>query len=111
MPLGMLLEEGDEGELAGAMVVGELLADGAAKAGGVRVGDVLRATTGVSMQMSYPTWQLMMGGVGQPKMQKILFSAQGQPFEQVMAAIASNAREQRGNGQVVLVLERPGESE
>ena len=49
----------------------------------------------------------MMGGVGQPKMQKILFGAQGEPFEKVMAAIGSNAREQQGNGQVVLVLERP----
>ena len=28
-------------------------------------------------------------------------------FEKVMAAIGSNAREQQGNGQVVLVLERP----
>ena len=61
----------------------------------------------MTMQMSYPTWQLMMGGVGQPKMQKILFGAQGEPFEKVMAAIGSNAREQQGNGQVVLVLERP----
>ena len=50
----------------------------------------------------------MMGGIGQPKLQKMLFATQDEPFEKVMAAIASNAREQQGNGQVVLVLERPG---
>lgn len=54
MPLGLLLEEEEEG----AMVVAELLDEGCAKAGGVQVGDMLRATTGVSMQMSYPTWQV-----------------------------------------------------
>ena len=58
--------------------------------------------------MTDPTWQLMMGGIGQPKLQKMLFATQDEPFEKVMAAIASNAREQQGNGQVVLVLERPG---
>ena len=46
MPLGMLLEE----EEAVGMVVGELLDESAAKAGGVQVGDVLRATTALSMQ-------------------------------------------------------------
>ena len=108
MPLGMLLEESEDDDGSkGAMVVAELIDEGSAKAGGVMVGDLLRATTAMTMRMSYPTWQLMMGGVGQPKMQKILFGAQGEPFEKVMAAIGSNAREQQGNGQVVLVLERP----
>lgn len=49
----------------------------------------------------------MMGGIGQPKLQKVLVPTQGEPFETVMAALASNAREQRGNGQVVVLLERP----
>ena len=49
----------------------------------------------------------MMGGVGQPRLQKILFNARGQAFEEVMAALGSNTREQRGTGQVALVLERP----
>ena len=110
MPLGMLLEEEETGALSGAMVVGECLEEGSAQAGGVREGDVLRATTACSMQMSYPTWQLMMGGVGQPRLQKILFAAQDEPFEKVMAAIASNMREQQGNGQVVLLLERPSDA-
>ena len=108
LPLGMLLEQEEgEGPTAGAMVVGELLDDGSARAGGVLVGDLLRATTAVSMQMSYPTWQLMMGGVGRPQLQKILFPTASEPFEKVMAALGSNSREQQGNGQVVLLIERP----
>ena len=60
MPLGMLIEEAEEGEAAaGNPVVGELLEDSSAAAGGVAEGDVIRATTGVIMGMSYPTWQLM----------------------------------------------------
>ena len=109
MPLGMLLEEETEGDLRGSMVVAELLEDGSAKAGGVAVGDVLRATTAMTMQMSYPTWQLMMGGVGQPRLQKVLLPTDKEPFEAVMGGIASNARERQGNGQLVLVLERPAQ--
>ena len=46
----------------------ELLDDGgSAKGGGVEVGDVLRATTAVTMGMSYPAWQLMLGGCAQPR--------------------------------------------
>ena len=107
MPLGMLIEEAEEGEAAaGNPVVGELLDDSSAAAGGVAEGDVIRATTGVIMGMSYPTWQLMMGGVGKPSLQKVLMPTSGEPFEKTMAAIGSNAQAQQGNGQVVLVLER-----
>ena len=60
---------------------------------------------------SYPTWQLMLGGVGQPKLQKVLLGTQDEPFEKIMAALASNAREQQGNGQVILLLERPAADE
>jgi hypothetical protein len=102
MPLAMLLEENDDA----AVEVLELLDGGSAREGGVREGDLLRATTAVTMAMSYPTWQLMMGGVGKPSLQKVLFSTQGEPFEKVMAAIASNSREQQGNGQAVLFIER-----
>ena len=114
MPLGMLLEE-DATTMPGAegtssmplLVVAELLEDGSARKGGVQVGDLIRATTAVTMAMSYPTWNLIAGGIGRPKLQKILFSTQNEPFEKVMAALGSNAREQQGNGQVVLMLERP----
>ena len=103
MPLGLLLEE----EAASDVRVIELLDGGSAAAGGVRVGDALRGMTAVTMGMSYPTWQLMLGGVGTPKLQKMLIPVDAKlPFEQVMAALGSNAREAQGNGQVVLLLER-----
>tara|TARA_B100000780_G_scaffold228302_1_gene167668 strand:- start:93 stop:218 length:126 start_codon:yes stop_codon:yes gene_type:complete len=38
------------------------------------------------MGMSYPTWQLVLGGGGTPKMQKMLIPLDAKlPFEQVMA--------------------------
>ena len=47
------------------------------------------------------------GGGGTPALQKALMPTKGQPFEQVMAAIGSNSRDERGNGQIVLLVERP----
>ena len=103
LPLGLLLEE----EAPNVVRVIELLDGGSASAGGVRVGDALRGMTAVTMGMSYPTWQLMLGGVGTPKLQKMLIPVDAKlPFEQVMAALGSNAREAQGNGQVILLLER-----
>ena len=118
MPLGMLLEETDvpphnklqdeavSVKPARAVVVAELLEGSSAAAGGVKEGDLIRATTAVKMAMSYPTWQLMMGGIGKPTLQKVLFPIEGQDFEAVMAALASNSKQQQGNGQVVLFIER-----
>ena len=51
----------------------------------------LRTRAGLAlnrMGMSYPTWQLMLGGVGTPKMQKMLIPVDAKlPFEQVMAVM------------------------
>jgi len=117
MPLGLLLEEEPNPDpspnMPNVVRVVELLDGGSAAGGGVRVGDVLRGTTAVTMGMSYPTWQLMLGGVGTPKMQKQLLPVDAKlPFEQLMAALASNAKEggAPGNGQVVLLLERRQDS-
>ena len=52
----------------------------------------------------------MLGGVGTPKMQKQLLPVDAKlPFEQLIAALASNANEggASGNGQVVLLLSVP----
>ena len=88
--------------------VAELLDGGSALAGGVKVGDLVRGMTFVTMGMSYPTWQVALGGIGRPTMQKQLMPTRGQTFETVMAAIGSNSREDgnKGNGQIVLLLER-----
>ena len=80
MPLGMLLEEITLPPAAGAdaaangtvaVAVAELFDEGSAISGGVRLGDLVRATTAVTMAMSYPAWQLMLGGVGKPSLQKV----------------------------------------
>ncbi|KAL3925349.1 MAG: hypothetical protein SGPRY_003668 [Prymnesium sp.] len=107
LPLGMLLEEVSlEGQTRPGAAVVELFDVGSAITSGVCKGDVVRATTACKMGMATPTWQLMLGGIGRPTMQKILYVTDGQPFETVLAAISSNSREQQGNGQIVLLLER-----
>ena len=45
--------------------------EGSARNGGVMEGDMLRACTAVKMAMSYPTWNLLLGGVGKPQLQKV----------------------------------------
>jgi len=112
MPLGMVLEEHAPvpSKAVVAPLVTELLEGGSALEGGVRVGDLLRATTYMTMGYKYETWKMMLGGGGTPALQKALMPTDNQPFEQVLAAIASNSRNERGNGQIVLLVERPAQS-
>ena len=77
-------------------------------AGRAQVGDLVRATTYVTMGMSYPAWQLMLDGVGKPTLLKSVLAAEKASFETVLAAIGSNGQEAQGNGQVVLFVERGG---
>lgn len=109
LPLGMVLEEDAPvpSKAVVAPIVMELLDGGSARDGGVLVGDLLRATTYVTMGYKYETWKMMLGGGGTPALQKSLMPTSNQPFEQVMAAIASNSQQERGNGQIVLMIERP----
>ena len=51
-------------------------------------------------------WQLMLGGVGQPSLQKLLVPTDAEPFDVILSAITSNSRERQGNGQCILLLER-----
>jgi len=109
LPLGMLLEEDEtrEDNANPKIVVAELLEGGSARVGGLEVGDLLRATTAMSMAMSYPTWNLLLGGIGRPKFQKVLLETAGEPFEKIMQALGSNSVNAGGNGQVILFVERP----
>lgn len=115
MPLGLLLEETAPGRFEAV----ETVPEGGAY-GKVQPGDILRATTCVRMAMSYPAWQVMLGGVGRPTAQKKLLQLSpaadqsGGPaggavsFEEMMAAIQSNSQNSPGgNGQVILLVERP----
>lgn len=113
MPLGMVLEEDAPvpSKAVAAPVVVDLLEEGTARVGGIRLGDVVRATTYMTMGVRYETWQLMLGGGGTPALQKALMPTANQDFEQVLLAIASNSRTERGNGQIVLLVERPAARE
>jgi hypothetical protein len=104
LPLGILLGESEE--IPGAVVVDEVAPSSNGAQAGLRVGDLVRACTACRMEMVQPTWQLMVGGIGQPKTVRFMYSIDPKkPFEEVMEAIASNRMdpEQRS---VLLVVER-----
>lgn len=103
LPLGLIL--GEHERIPGATAVDETVPDGNGHVAGVREGDILRAVTACQVTMETPTWQLIAGGIGQPKTKRFMFSTDGVAFEEVMEAVASNRMdpEQR---EVWLVVER-----
>lgn len=109
VPCGLVLEEQDDEGIA-VVEIGE---DSNAERAGVRVGDRLRATSAVRAQMEMPTWQLLGGGIGRPKLFRFIFGCdlKGPPrrtFEDVLGAVASN-REDPEARPALLVLERSNE--
>eukprot|EP00878_Enallax_costatus_P007161 GHUV01007505.1.p1 GENE.GHUV01007505.1~~GHUV01007505.1.p1 ORF type:complete len:228 (+),score=53.81 GHUV01007505.1:252-935(+) len=105
-PLGLVLESVD-----GKVVVTEVTVGSAADAAGCRVGDVVRATSAMTIQMVYPTMNIMFGGVGRPALVKILMPTNAAPFPKVMDAVRSNNESQGGDGTILLVLEREAPEE
>ena len=105
MPLCIIL--GEDEDIQGAIRVDEVADGGNGKVSGVKEGDLLRACTACQATMERPTWQLLAGGVGQPKTKRFMYSTDDRPFEEVMDAVGSNRMdpEQRP---VILVLERRG---
>jgi len=73
--------------------------------GGIQVGDIVRGCTACQSTMEQPTWQLMLGGVGQPKTTRMMFSCDNQPLEEILNAISSNNMDPQQR-HVWLVLER-----
>ena len=104
LPLGILL--GEHEEIPGAIRVDEVAAKTNGESAGVQEGDILRACTACQQTMETPTWQLLAGGIGQPKTKRFMFSTDGRPFEEVMEAVSSNRMDPEGRP-VWLVLERP----
>ncbi|WIA21859.1 hypothetical protein OEZ85_004235 [Tetradesmus obliquus] len=100
-PLGLVIERVDD-----EAVVTEVSAGSAAEAAGCCVGDVVRATSAMTMQMVYPTMNIMFGGVGRPALVKILVPTAKAPFPKVLDAVRSNSTAQGGDGSITLVLER-----
>jgi hypothetical protein len=103
LPMGILLGQ-DEG--ASIIVVDEVAEGSNGQAADVQEGDILRACTACRMEMSQPTWQLVVGGIGQPKTFRFMYGTDSQTLEQSMEAIGSNRMDPRGRP-VLLVLERP----
>jgi hypothetical protein len=103
LPLGILLGESDE--FAGTVTVDEVAQGSNGEIAGIRQGDLLRACTACKMEMEQPTWQLIAGGIGQPKTVRFMYSVDNRPFEEVMDAVASN-RMDPGERPMLLVLER-----
>ncbi|GMH56721.1 hypothetical protein TrLO_g4282 [Triparma laevis f. longispina] len=73
----------------------------------LKPGDLLRCCSATQTQMSMPTWQLIVGGIGQPKTVRFMYSCDGfrSKFEEVLDALKSN-RMDVGGRDVVLVVER-----
>ena len=92
-------------------VVARMPAGANAEAAGVLPGDILRATTAVKQQMEMPTWQLLGGGIGRPRLFRFVFGADldarpPRTFEEVLGAVASNRMDQERRP-AILVVERP----
>jgi hypothetical protein len=105
LPMGILLGQDEE---TGIIEVDEVAEGSNGQAASVQEGDILRACTACRMEMSQPTWQLVVGGIGQPKTFRFMYGTDGQTLEQSMEAIGSNRMDPLGRS-VVLVLERPSQ--
>jgi hypothetical protein len=102
LPLGIILGESD---IPGAVSIDEVAEESNGGKAGLKEGDLLRALTACRMEMSQPTWQLVVGGIGQPKTVRFMYSVDNRPFEEVMDAVASNRMDPEER-QIVLVVER-----
>lgn len=103
LPLGLLL--GEEASMPGLTSVDEVAPGGNGENAGIKEGDIVRAITACQTTMETPTWQLLAGGIGQPKTKRFMYSVDGRPLEEVMDAIGSNRMDSQERD-VWLVLER-----
>jgi len=103
LPLGLVL--GEDESMPGLTSVDEVVQDGNGDIAGVKQGDIVRAITACQTTMETPTWQLIAGGIGQPKTKRFMYSVDGRPFEEVLDAVGSNRMDVQGRD-VWLILER-----
>lgn len=110
VPCGLILAERDDETGTPCVVVAEVGRASNAEKAGLLEGDILRATTAVRQQMEMPTWQLLGGGIGRPRLFRFVFGADldakpQRTFEEVLGAVASNRLDERP---AILVVERKG---
>jgi hypothetical protein len=103
LPLGLVL--GEEASMPGFISVDEVAPNGNGASAGVKQGDIVRGVTACQTTMETPTWQLLAGGIGQPKTKRFIYSVDGRPLEEVLDAIGSNRMDVQRRD-VWLVLER-----
>ena len=105
MPLGLLIEQRDDGTI---VVDGAL--PGYSSFGNVEVGDRVRAVSAyVEVLGNAPMWQQLASytPVGTPELKRLIFRTEGATYRNVRDAIASHREGEGGNGVVSLLLERP----
>eukprot|EP00571_Detonula_confervacea_P016018 CAMPEP_0172308332 /NCGR_PEP_ID=MMETSP1058-20130122/8956_1 /TAXON_ID=83371 /ORGANISM="Detonula confervacea, Strain CCMP 353" /LENGTH=252 /DNA_ID=CAMNT_0013020717 /DNA_START=998 /DNA_END=1757 /DNA_ORIENTATION=+ len=103
LPLGLVL--GEDASMPGLTSVDEVAPDGNGASADIKQGDIVRAVTACQTTMETPTWQLIAGGIGQPKTKRFIYSVDGRPLEEVLDAIGSNRMDVQGRD-AWLVLER-----
>ena len=114
LPMGMILGEsvveGVYGKNITVTTVDEVN-DNSQAVGLLQPGDVLRCTTATQVQMTTPTWQLLVGGIGQPKTVRFMYACDGSrsSFEEVMGAIKSNSQDPEGRPAIIVVERKDDE--
>jgi len=89
LPLGIELEQGDDGLIVVSSVSGK--GSAARDASGLMVGDILRMVTGREKRMSYPQTNVSLGGIGRPQLvATAFFCERKKDISEILAAIASN---------------------
>jgi hypothetical protein len=103
LPLGIILGESEV--FPGTVTVDEVADGSNGDLAGIRVGDLVRATTACRVEMVLATWQIIAGGIGIPKTKRFMYSVDNRPFEEVMDALGSNRLDPE-NRPAFLVIER-----
>ncbi len=72
LPLGMILGESET--LQGMTVVDDIADNSNAQLADLRVGDLVRACTACRVKIEQPTWNLIAGDIGRPKVARFMYS-------------------------------------
>ena len=105
-PYGMILEE--SATLPGRVEVVELVAGSNAELAGVAVGDILRGTTAMAMNIQESSEEDFGFSIGltEGSRQRAYLPTDRKRFDLIMAALKSNALDNGGPGEACLVFER-----
>jgi len=111
LPLGILLGESDD-MFPGTrtVLIDEIASESNGEMAGLQEGDIIRAFTACRAEMEQPTWQLLAGGIGVPKMKRFMYSADNRPLEEVLDAIGSNRMDPDERPVLIVVERREGKS-